>query len=111
MGNQIDELVAVGVIGRDGILVAEYNPSRMNMEGVYARLSMILINAEESVAELEALGHFEDNVVIIQTAKVKVLTRLLGPRYFLSIVVNRTCPLIKVLKIVNKYYMGLRKDI
>jgi len=111
MGTHVDELIAVGVIGRDGMLVAEYNPAGINMEGVYARFSMILMNAEESVAELEALGNFEDNVVIIQTAKVKVLTRLLGPQYFLSMVVDRACPLSKVLKIVNKYQMGLRKEI
>lgn len=109
MGSHIHELMALGVVGRDGLTVAEYNPSGMDLEGVYARFAMVLIGVEESVNELEALGHFEDNLVLIQTEKVKVLIKLLGPQFFLSIAVNRTCSMNKVLMVIKKYYQRLRK--
>ena len=109
MGSQIHELMALAVVGRDGLTVAEYNPSGMDLEGVYARFAMVLIGAEESVNELETLGHLEDNLVLIQTEKVKVLIKLLGPRFFLSIAVKRTSSMNKVLTVIKKYYQRLRK--
>ncbi len=109
MGSHIHELMAVAVVGRDGLSVAEYNPSGMDLEGVYARFAMVLIGAEESVNELAALGQFEDNLVLIQSEKAKVLIKLLGLRFFLSIAVNRTCSMNTVLTVVKKYYQQLLK--
>ena len=107
MGSHIRELMALAVIGRDGITVAEYNPAGMDLEGVYARFSMVLIGAEESVQELQKLGRFEDNLVLIKTENVVILIKLLGPHFFLGITVSRTCPLNKILALIKRYYKTL----
>jgi len=109
MGSHIHEPIALGVVGRNGLMVAEHNPSGIDLEGVYSRFAMFLIKAEESVNELEALGHFEDNLVLLQTVKAKVLIKLLGSRFFLCIAVNRPCSMNKVLAVVRKYDQRLRK--
>jgi predicted regulator of Ras-like GTPase activity (Roadblock/LC7/MglB family) len=111
MGSHIHELMALAVIGRDGMTVAEYNPAGMNLEGVYARFAMVLIGVEKSVNELEALGHFEDNLVLVKTEKVIFLIKLLGPRFFLGIAVSCDCPLNKVLALIKRYYRILVKEL
>jgi len=109
MGSLINELMAVAVVGRDGLTVAEYNPSGIDIEGVYARFAMVLIGVEESVNELSELGHVEDNLVFVQTEKAKILIKFLGPRFFLCLEVNRSCTMNTVLAIIKKYYQQLRK--
>ncbi len=109
MGSHINELIAVAVVGRDGLTVAEYSPSGIDLKGVYARFSMVLTGIEESVNSLSELGHVEDNLVFIQTDKAKILIKFLGPRFFLIVEVNRSYYMNNVLAIIKKYYQQLRK--
>ena len=109
MGSQINELIAVAVVGRDDLTVAEYSPSGIDREHVYAQFSMVLTGVEESVNSLSELGRVEDKLVFIQTDKAKILIKFLGPRFFLILEVKRSCNMNSVLAIIKKLHQQLRK--
>ena len=108
MADQIDGLIALSVVGRDGLTVAEHNNAGVNMDAFSARFAMVMNMVGESIDELEEWGEYKENLILIQTSKVWVLTRLLKKHFFLVIAVTREGNLRNVRLVAQKYADPLR---
>lgn len=101
MADQLDGLIGIGIVGMDGIGVANYNPSGADIEAFDAKFSMIMKLVERSIKDVKGLGEFEENLV--QTKNAWVLTHYLTKDYFLGIAVSRESTLGNVRLVSNKY--------
>ena len=103
MAGQMNGVMVLSVVGVDGFTIAEYNPAGVNTDAVSALFALFMNSVEKSVNELENLGTFEENLVLIQTDKSWILTRLLTGNFFLNIVVSREETLQNIRLLARKY--------
>ena len=101
IADEMDGVIAVGVVGMDGITVAVHNPTGADMDVVSAKFAMVMKLVERSVEDLENLGNFEENLV--QTANAWILTRFLDKQYYLAFIVSREGTLGNVRLVAKKY--------
>jgi CheY-like chemotaxis protein/predicted regulator of Ras-like GTPase activity (Roadblock/LC7/MglB family) len=101
MAGQIEGVIAIGVVGMDGIGVAHYNPNGADIESFDAKFSMVMKLADKSINDIKALGKMEEN--LIQTDGAWVLSRFLNERYWLGIAVSREATLGNVRLVANKF--------
>ena len=101
IADEMDGVIAVGVVGMDGITVAVHNPTGADMDVVSAKFAMVMKLIERSVDDLENLGNFEENLV--QTANAWILTRFLDKQYYLACIVSREGTLGNVRLVAKKY--------
>ena len=105
---QIEGLIALSVVGPDGITVAEKNHAGFNTDAFSAKFGMVMNMVGESVEELEEWGEFKENLVLIRTSKAWILTLTLKNHYFLVIAVTHRGNLRNVRLLAKKYADQLR---
>ncbi len=98
---EMDGVIAVGVVGMDGITVAAHNPTGIDMDIISAKFAMVMKLTERLAEDLDNLGDFEENLV--QTAHSWILTRFLRKKFFLVCLVNRDSVLGNVRLVAQKY--------
>ncbi len=108
MADQIDGFIATGVVGMDGISIAQHNPAGADVDALSAKFAMVMKLVEKSVGDLN-LGEFEENLV--QSDKAWILTRQLTKHYYLGIVVSRESTLGNVRLVSNKYVDPIKKSL
>lgn len=109
MSDEMDGILALGVVGMDGITVAFNNRARIDTDAYAAKLAVLIKLAKKSINGLNEIGSFEENVV--QTKKAWVLTRLLNKQYYLAIIVSREGTLGNVQLVVKKYLDELQRSV
>jgi predicted regulator of Ras-like GTPase activity (Roadblock/LC7/MglB family) len=108
MADHIEGLMALSVVGPDGLTVVEHNRAGVNTDAFSARFALVMNMVEKSIDDLEEWGEFQENLILIQTSKVWILTRLLKNQYFLVIAVTRKGNLRNVRLVAQKYAGPLR---
>ncbi|MEN8141033.1 MAG: DUF4388 domain-containing protein [Thermodesulfobacteriota bacterium] len=101
ISDEMDGVIAVGVVGMDGITVAAHNPTGVDMDVISAKFAMVMKLVERSVGDLGSLGNFEENLV--QTANSWVLTRFLDKQYYFATIVSRDGTLGNIRLVAKKY--------
>lgn len=109
IADEMDGVIAVGVVGMDGITVAAHNPTGADMDVVAAKFAMVMKLVERSVEDLSNLGNFEENLV--QTANAWILTRFLDKNYYLACIVSRDGTLGNVRLVAKKYLEQLQRAV
>lgn len=109
MAQEMDGVIALGVIGMDGISVAEHNPTGADADAFSAKFAMVLKLASKSTKDIRGLGEFEENLV--QTQNAWVLTRYLNNQYFLGIAVSREGTLGNIRLVAQKYTDNLLRSL
>ncbi len=109
IADEMDGVIAIGVVGMDGITVAAHNPTGADMDVVSAKFAMVIKLVERSVKDLSNLGNFEENLV--QTANAWILTRFLDKNYYLACIVSRDGTLGNVRLVAKKYLEQLQRAI
>jgi CheY-like chemotaxis protein/predicted regulator of Ras-like GTPase activity (Roadblock/LC7/MglB family) len=107
MGQEIDGVIAVGVVGMDGITVAEHNPAGASTDSFSAKFTMVMKLVQRSINELRGLGELKEDLV--QTNKAWVLMRFVNEQYWLGIAVSRESTLGNVRLVANKYLKEVRQ--
>jgi predicted regulator of Ras-like GTPase activity (Roadblock/LC7/MglB family) len=103
MADQIEGLITLSVVGLDGLTVVEHNQARVNTDALSARFAMVMNMVGKSIDDLEEWGEFKENLILIQTSKAWILTRLLKNQCFLVIAVTREGNLRNVRLVAQKY--------
>ncbi len=101
IADEMDGVIAVGVVGLDGMTIAAHNPTGVDMDVISAKFAMVMKLVEKSVDDLKSLGNFEENLV--QTANSWMLTRFLDKQYYLACIVSREGTLGNVRLVAKKY--------
>ena len=109
MADEMDGVIALGVIGMDGITVAEHNPTGADMDALSAKFAMIMKLVEKSAKDLKGMGDFEENLV--QAKNAWILTRFLNSQYYLAAAVSREGTLGKVRLVAQKYTDQLQRAV
>ena len=104
MADQVGGLMSLGIFGMDGIPIIERNPGGLDMESLAAKFAMIMQVVAQTSHEFTELGEMEDNLVVIQLNKARMLTRLVNNDCFLIVVVNRSASLATVRTTLKKYH-------
>lgn len=107
IADEMDGVIAIGIVGMDGITVAAHNPTGADMDVVSAKFAMVMKLVERSVEELNSLGNYEENLV--QTANAWILTRFLDKSYYLACIVSRDGTLGNVRLVAKKYLEQLQR--
>ena len=108
MAGQIEGVIALSVVGLDGITVVEHNPAGVDTDAFSASFAVIMNMVEKSINDLDEWGEFKDNLILIQSNKAWILTRLLKNRCFLVIAVTSDGNMRNVRLITGKYLDQLR---
>ena len=108
MADQIEGLIALSVVGMDGITVVEHNPAGVNTDAFSAMFAMVMNMVEKSINDLDEWGVFKDNLLLMQTSKGLILTRLLNNPYFLVIAVTQDGNIGNLRQVAKKYASQLR---
>ena len=101
MADEMDGVIALAVVGMDGILVAAHNPTGADVEVMSAKFAMLLKLASRTSEQIKGMGEFEENLV--QAQNVWVLARYLSQNYYLSIAVSRDGTLGNIRLVAQKY--------
>ncbi|MEN8258657.1 MAG: DUF4388 domain-containing protein [Thermodesulfobacteriota bacterium] len=109
ISDEMDGVIAVGVVGMDGITVAAHNPTGVDMDIISAKFAMVMKLVERSVEDLSNLGNFEENLV--QTANSWLLTRFLDKQYYLACIVSRDGTLGNVRLVAKKYLEQVQRSL
>jgi CheY-like chemotaxis protein/predicted regulator of Ras-like GTPase activity (Roadblock/LC7/MglB family) len=109
MGQEIDGVIAVGVVGMDGITVAEHNPAGANTDSFSAKFTMVMKLVQRSIAELKEMGALKEDLV--QTKNAWVLMRFVNDQYWLGIAVSRESTLGNVRLVANKYMKEIKQAV
>lgn len=109
IADEMDGVIAVGVVGMDGITVAAHNPTGADMDVVSAKFAMVMKLVQRSVEDLKSLGNFEENLV--QTANSWILTRFLDKQYYLACIVSREGTLGNVRLVAKKYLEQVQRSL
>lgn len=109
MADEMEDVIAVGVIGMDGITVATHNPSGADTESFSAKFAMVMKLAQKSVNDVGELGGFEENLV--ETENAWVLTRFLDENYYLGIAVSTQATLGNVRMVASKYSDKIKQQL
>ena len=107
MADQMEGVITLSVVGPDGLTVAEHNQAGANTDAFSARFAMVMNMVGKSIDELEEWGEFKENLILIQTSKAWILTRLLKNQYFLCIAITRDGNLRNVRLVAQKYAVQL----
>ena len=103
MADQIEGLIALSVVGPDGLPVVAHNQAGVNTDAFAARFAMVMNMVGKSIDDLEEWGEFKENLILIQTSKAWIMTRMLKNQYFLAIAVTRQGNLRNVRLVAQKY--------
>ena len=109
MASEIEGVIAMGIIGMDGIGVAHYNPKGASVESYDAKFTMVMKLTDKALKEMEELGNLEET--LIQTSEAWLLLRFLNDQYWLGIAVSRESTLGNVRLVANKYTRVLSEAI
>ena len=101
MAGEIDNLIATGVQGMDGVELAKHSPVNAPSEQFAARFAMVMKLEQNVCKELNQLGALEEN--IMQTENAFVYTSMLGERHYLGIAVTKEGTLGMVRMVAQKY--------
>jgi len=101
MAGEMDGVIALGVIGMDGIAVATHNPTGTDMDAISAKFAMLMKLGEKSTNDIKTMGEFEENLA--QAKNAWILTRFLGKEYYMALVVSREETLGNVRLVAQKY--------
>ena len=83
----VSGLIAINVVGTDGIPIAEVNPTRSPTEAFAAKFALVMSLVRKSVSEIGA-GTVEENLV--EHDKGWFLTRFIGKgEYYLGLAVTK----------------------
>ena len=110
MADEIPGLVSAGVIGMDGLTLAEHSPHDFDADVASAQFSLVMKLVQKSCSQLGG-DQVEDN--LITTNNVYILTRFLGDgSYFMGIAADKnTASLGNVRLIARQYSDALWKAI
>jgi len=102
MAGEIDNLVATGVQGMDGVELASLSPVNASTQQFAARFAMVMKLEMNICRELgDQFGDLEEN--IMQTENVFVYTCMLGPHYYLGVAISKEGTLGMVRMVAQKY--------
>jgi CheY-like chemotaxis protein/predicted regulator of Ras-like GTPase activity (Roadblock/LC7/MglB family) len=101
MAGEIDNLIATGVQGMDGVELAKMSPVNAPTEQFAARFAMVMKLEMNICKELNQLGNLEEN--IMQTENSFVYSCMLGRHHYLGIAVSKEGTLGMVRMVAQKY--------
>lgn len=101
MADEMDGVIALAVVGMDGILVAAHNPTGAEVEVLSAKFAMLLKLASRTTEQIKGMGEFEENLV--QSQNTWVLARYLSQNYYLTVAVSRDSTLGNIRLVATKY--------
>ena len=103
LGGQVPGLVAVTVVGMDGLGIADYSATGANVEAINAQTTLLLKLVETTVNKLNADDAVADYLLTTQDAYL--LVRFLsGHDYFLGIVAERDSTRLGNLRLNSRLY-------
>ena len=109
MAGEMDGVIALGVIGMDGITVATHNPTGADMDAISAKFAMLMKLGEKATNDIKTMGDFEENLV--QAKNAWILTRFLSKDYYVALAVSREGTLGNVRLVAQKYTDQLNRAI
>ena len=109
MADEMDGVIALGVVGMDGITVATHNPTGADMDAISAKFAMLMKLGEKATGDVKGIGDFEENLV--QAKNAWVLTRFLNKDYYMALAVSREGTLGNVRLVAQKYTDQIQRAI
>ncbi len=109
MADELDGVLAIQVTGMDGVTIALYNPTDIDIEAFSAKFAMVMKLVEKSVFFLNEIGNFEENLV--QAENFWILTKFITPQYYIGIVTRRDGTLGNMRLVAQRYISQLREHL
>ena len=106
MAAEMNGAMMIVLMGMDGIVIAEHNPSQIPSDSFAAKSSMIMGLLDKSMKDIKGVGELEET--IIQASNAWMVWRLVTKSYYLGLVVNRESTLGHVRLVINKHLDKIR---